>query len=204
MLQKYLIAGLGNFEKRYDHTRHNIGFEAVKELARKHGATFSEKPKVKGLIASFSFDGGKAYLLMPLTYMNDSGISIRLAIEFYNIPLENVLIIVDDIDTEFGKTRMRISSGTGGHNGLKSIEQHLHTKDYARLRVGIGDRKKGDLSSYVLGKFSEEEKLSLPSIIKKASTCAEIFIDKGLTEAMSMANVNDVKVKNKETSDGNE
>lgn len=203
MLRKYLIAGLGNFEKRYENTRHNIGFEAVKKLAEKHGVTFSEKPKVRGLVASFSFSGGKVYLLMPLTYMNDSGISIRLAIEFYDIPLSNVLVIVDDIATDFGKTRMRTGSGTGGHNGLKSIELHLHTKDYARLRVGIGDREKGDLSSYVLGKFSEEEKKALPEIINRASTCAEIFIDKGLTDAMSMANVNDVKVKNKEISDDN-
>jgi PTH1 family peptidyl-tRNA hydrolase len=203
MLQKYLIAGLGNFEKRYEDTRHNIGFEVVKKLAHKKGATFSEKPKVKGLVASFSFDGGKVYLLMPLTYMNDSGVSVRSMVDFHKIPLENVLIIVDDIAIDFGKTRMRLGSGSGGHNGLKSIEEHLQTKNYARLRVGIGDREKGDLASFVLGKFTPEEQKDLTQLIEKSSQCAEFFYSKDLAEAMSMANVNDGKSKNKEIKNDN-
>jgi len=131
-LQKYLITGLGNFKKCYESTRHNIGFEVVKKLADNKGAVFSEKSKMKGLVASFSFAGGKVYLLMPLTFMNNSGISVRLMVEFHNIPLENVLITVDDIAVDFGSTRMRLEGGSGGHNGLKSVEEHLHTQNYAQ------------------------------------------------------------------------
>lgn len=203
MSQKYLIAGLGNCEKRYENTRHNIGFEAVKKLAAKQGVSFSEKPKVRGLVASFSFDGGKVYLLMPLTYMNDSGASLRLMVEFHKIPLQNVLIIVDDIAVDFGKTRMRLEGGSGGHNGLKSIEEHFHTKNYSRFRIGIGDRREGDLSSFVLAKFTSEEQKELPRILDKSSQCVEFFYSGDLEKAMSVANVNDEKSKNKEIKNDN-
>lgn len=198
MLQKYLIAGLGNPEKRYEKTRHNIGFEVVKHLASKHNIEFTEKKKVRGLMSSFSTDKEKIYLLMPLTYMNDSGISVRLAADFYEIPLANILIIVDDVAIDLGEFRIKTGSGTGGHNGLKSVEQHLRTNDYPRLKIGVG-KNPGNLSDYVLGKFTVNEQKTLPGLIEKASGFVEIFIKYGLTEAMNKANIRAKKIQNEET-----
>lgn len=198
MLQKYLIAGLGNPEKRYDNTRHNIGFEVVKDIAAKHKSEFIEKKKVRGLMSSFSTDKEKVYLLMPLTYMNDSGISVRMAVDFYEIPLANILVIVDDVAIDLGEFRLKTASGSGGHNGLKSVAQHLGTNEYSRLRIGVG-KNPGSLSDYVLGKFTSKEQEILPEVIKKASGYVETFINSGLTEAMNSANIRAKKIQNEET-----
>jgi len=198
MLRKYLIAGLGNPDKRFEKTRHNIGFEVVKNIGMQHGVTFSEKKKIRGTMGSYTTDKEKVYLLMPLTYMNDSGISIRLAVEFFEIPLANILIIVDDVAIDLGQFRIKSEGGTGGHNGLKSVELHLGTVEYPRLRIGIGENP-GNLPDYVLGNFTKEEQDILPEVIKKASGYVETFINHGLTEAMNTANIRANKIQNKET-----
>lgn len=195
-MQKYLIAGLGNPEKKYEKTRHNIGFEVVKAFAIKHQMKFSNEPRVKGLIAQTSIDEKKIYLLMPLTYMNESGVSIKLCLEFYKIDISNVIIIVDDVAIDFGEFRIRTDSGSGGHNGLKSIEHHLKTNAFPRLRFGVGNRQSGELTSYVLGSFSQEETKELPQLVDKAVNYIEVFLKQGLTQAMNLANI---KKQNKES-----
>lgn len=198
MSQKYLIVGLGNFDSCYDNTRHNMGFEVIKYLAKRHQAEFSKKVRLKGLVASYCQEDKKIYLLMPLTYMNESGVSVALTISFYQIPIVNILVVVDDIAIDLGQFRLKSDSGTGGHNGLKSIEQHLNTDAYARLRVGIG-RGRGDLTKFVLGRFSNSEQKLLPEVIEKSSGYVEDFINQGLTEAMNKANVRAKKTQNEET-----
>lgn len=110
------------------------------------------------------------------------------AMHYYSVPLEKLLIIVDDVAIPLGETRMRINSSSGGHNGLKSIEECLQTNRYARLRLGVGDRTEGDLASHVLGRFSEEEQKIVPALLERAVEVTELFITNGLTRAMDLAN----------------
>jgi PTH1 family peptidyl-tRNA hydrolase len=186
---KALVVGLGNPGKSYEGTRHNIGFEVVLELARKHRFEFKKQLKFKGKVAEGMIGGDPVILLMPLTYMNLSGEAVALVAHYFQIDLSRILIIVDDVDLPLGQLRVKINSGSGGHNGLKSVEELLQTNRFARLRIGVDDRKEGDLSSHVLGKFSEEEEKLIPGVLERAVQAVEIWLDKGLTSAMDFANV---------------
>jgi PTH1 family peptidyl-tRNA hydrolase len=188
--ENYLIVGLGNPGKQYEKTRHNIGFEAVDRLAHKYGLTFKESIRIKGAIATGKIAGVPCLLLKPLVFMNLSGESIVQAMHKYSVSLDKLLVIVDDVAIVFGTTRMRINSGSGGHNGLRSIEECLQTDRYARLRLGVGDRKEGDLASHVLGRFSQEEQEKVPALLERSVEATEIFITNGLTRAMDFANKN--------------
>lgn len=183
-----LIVGLGNPGKQFEKTRHNIGFEVVDFLAKKHGLEFKQNVKVKGALARGTIGGESVLLLKPLTFMNLSGESVALAMRYHSIDLARLLIILDDVAIGFGQLRMRINSGSGGHNGLKSIEELLQTNRYARLRLGVGDRQEGDLASHVLGRFTEEELKLIPALLEHSAEVAELFIEKGLTRAMDFAN----------------
>ncbi|HEV7738059.1 MAG TPA: aminoacyl-tRNA hydrolase [Chlamydiales bacterium] len=190
MQDVYLIVGLGNPGKQYEKTRHNIGFQAVERLGHKFGLTFKNSAKVKGELAVGTIAQQPCLLLKPLVFMNLSGESVVQAMHYYSVNLEKLLIIVDDVAIPLGETRLRINSGSGGHNGLASIEQQLHTTRYARLRLGVGDRKEGDLASHVLGRFSEEEQKLVPALLERAVEATEFFITNGLTRAMDFANRN--------------
>jgi peptidyl-tRNA hydrolase, PTH1 family len=185
----YLIVGLGNPGKAYAETRHNVGFRVLEELARKYNWTFTKVKGVCGLLAKGSLGGKSLFLLMPETYMNSSGQAVKACISYYDIPLAQMCVVCDDIYLPFEKFRMRTSGGSGGHNGLKSLDAHLVTQEYARLRIGVGDREKGDLADYVLSSFLAEEKLKLPSLLQRASDAVECFVDKGIVQAMQLANV---------------
>jgi PTH1 family peptidyl-tRNA hydrolase len=185
---KFLIAGLGNPGKAYAKTRHNIGFEAVAALAAKHGLQFHSRLKWKASLAEGKIGGADVLLMMPLTFMNLSGEAVVPAMRYWEIGLSQLLVIVDDIAIPIGQLRMRTDSSSGGHNGLKSIEEHLQTQNFARLRIGVGDRKEGDLASHVLGRFSSEEELLVPKILERAETAIEIWLEKGLNHAMDFAN----------------
>ncbi len=186
----FLIAGLGNPGKTYEGTRHNIGFEAVIALATKYRLEFRQRLKWKASIAEGKIGGADAILMMPLTFMNESGASIVPMMRYINLDLSHFLVIVDDIAIPMGQIRMRTESGSGGHNGLKSVEEHLQTNRYARLRIGVGDRKEGDLASHVLGQFSKEEKQLVPEILERVVRAIEIWLEKGLNHAMDFANRN--------------
>jgi len=185
---KFVIAGLGNPGKAYVGTRHNIGFEVVAALAAKHRLEFRKTLKKKGSVAEGKIGEADVILLMPLTFMNESGASVSAVMSNTNVELSHLLVVVDDIAIPMGQIRMRTDSSSGGHNGLKSIEEHLQTNRFARLRIGVGDREVGDLASHVLGQFSKEEEGLVPEILERAVKAIEIWLEKGLNHAMDFAN----------------
>ena len=181
----YCIVGLGNPGASYDRTRHNIGFQVVRAFAKKHGLTFRSKP-------SFSADMAKdedQVLLLPMTYMNSSGESVARCMKYFSLDLDNMVVVVDDVALPFGQMRMKEGGSAGGHNGLKSIEQHLGTQQYPRLRIGIGAPVGCDMTSYVLGKFTEEEQGELDEILEKASEALDIWRQEGIKAAMTKVNM---------------
>ncbi len=184
----YLIVGLGNPGRSYERTRHNVGFVAVQEIARKHGLEFRRQAQFKSSLAEGKIDSKRVILQMPLTYMNLSGEAVAMAARFWKVDLARLLVIVDDVAIELGELRMKINSGSGGHNGLKSIEEHLQTQSYARLRIGVGDRFDGDLASHVMGKFSEDEEKVAAKVVQRAVETTEIWLNQGITSAMNFAN----------------
>ncbi len=188
-MAKALIVGLGNPGKTYERTRHNIGFATVEAFAKKHGFEFRKQLKFKGSVADGNIGTASVILLEPLTFMNNSGEAVALLMRYLQVDLARILIVADDVEFPLGQMRMKINSGPGTHNGLKSVEEHLQTNRYARLKIGVGDRKEGDLSSHVLGRFSEEEEKLIPGVLERAVQAIEIWLDKGITSAMDFANV---------------
>ena len=184
---KFLIVGLGNIGAEYVNTRHNIGFKIVDFLAKKEGITF-ETVKL-GALAEYKLKGRTIFLLKPNTFMNLSGKAVKYWMDKENIPLENILIIADDLNLSFGAIRIRVKGSDGGHNGLKSIHAVLNTTDYARFRFGISDEfKKGKQIDYVLGEWDEEEKTKLPERLELASEIIKSFGTAGLENTMTAFN----------------
>jgi len=172
-----LIVGLGNPGKKYELTRHNIGFLILDKFASKKNLHFKKKENyqyVEGSTGSSTF-----FLLKPITYMNLSGIAVSEFLSKINIPLENMLVIVDDVNLELGKIRLRKSGSDGGHNGLKSIIYHLESNQFPRLRFGIGNKFEGELAEYVLSKFSDEELSSINYSLEFSIELIENFIHGG-------------------------
>jgi peptidyl-tRNA hydrolase, PTH1 family len=151
-----LIVGIGNPDKKYDFTRHNIGFSILDYYAKCYNVSFDKK-KFNGLYAEFLVDGEKVLLLKPLSYVNLSGNVVKSYVDYFNIDVSDILIISDDLDMDFGKIRLRLSGSSGGHNGLRSIENCLGTKNYKRLKFGISNDKGMNTKDYVLGKISKFE-----------------------------------------------
>ncbi|MBG6110846.1 PTH1 family peptidyl-tRNA hydrolase [Flavobacterium sp. CG_9.10] len=184
---KFLIVGLGNIGAEYVNTRHNIGFKVVDFLARKEGVTF-ETVKL-GSLAEYKFKGRTLLLLKPNTYMNLSGKAVQYWMEKEKIPLENILIIADDLNLSFGSIRIRSKGSDGGHNGLKNINLVLNTQNYARFRFGISDEfKKGKQIDYVLGEWDDAEKTALPERLEVASEIIKSFGTAGLENTMTAFN----------------
>ena len=187
-MSPYLIVGLGNPGLSYENTRHNVGFKVVKSLAKKYGLKFKDEKKFKAKVAKGNISGFEVYLLMPQTYMNESGVSVKKAKDYLKIDIKNILIVVDDADINFEEFRLKEDSTAAGHRGLKSIETHLNTKNYTRLRVGIGREKKA-LKTYVLDRFTKTEKEKLKEIVGKAISFIELYLEKGIKIAANKANV---------------
>ena len=168
--QEKFIIGLGNPGKKYDRNRHNIGFLFLQEFAENNNSSFVLKNKLKSNYAEFISEGVTYRLFMPTTYMNNSGEAIRAIIEWFKIDKDKLIIVVDDIDIPLGKIRVRKKGSSGGHNGLKSIINYLNSKEFLRIRIGIGSppiiekEKKFNTISHVLGNFSKPEKLILNKI----------------------------------------
>ena len=181
---KTLIVGLGNPGSSYVGTRHNIGFEVANAIAEKQSIDFREKARFKGLVA----ESGSLVVLKPTTYMNLSGESVVASADFYKISSSHIFVIVDDVDLPFGQVRLKINSGPGTHNGLKSIENSLKTNRYPRLKIGVGNRAQGSLADYVLSRFSVEEQKEIPQIIENAVEAIEVWLKLGITRAMEFTN----------------
>ena len=180
----YLVVGLGNIGAEYANTRHNMGFMVLDAWAQASNIVFESGRY--GSTAVVSFKGRKFYLLKPSTYMNLSGKAVRYWMNKENIPLENVLIIVDDIALPFGAIRIKGKGSDGGHNGLKNIAALLGTQNYARIRFGVGNEfVRGAQIDYVLGNFTEEQSRELPDRMKVACDAIKAFCLSGLTFAMN-------------------
>lgn len=184
----YLIVGLGNPEKDYNNTRHNMGFDTVNKLAKEYNISINQK-KFKGLCGTGIIEGQKVIVLKPQTFMNLSGESIREAINFYKIEEEKLIVIYDDIDIEPGNIKIRKTGGPGTHNGMKSVMQNINSKNFARVRVGIGKPNyKGDLVNYVIGAMTEEDIKILDEATSKAKEAVKAIIKNGIDNAMNKFN----------------
>ena len=193
--EKYLIVGLGNPGEAYVETRHNVGFNIVQSLAKKHGLSFKHASHLIGEVAQGEICGKKGLLLLPTTFMNSSGDAVRRCIDYFKVALDHLIIVCDDIALPIGTVRIRSRGSSGGHNGLKSIEAHLHTEYYARLRVGVSSPEQEKLVDYVLGKFSQEEIKIIEEITAKAIKALELWIAAGIAIAMQTANAQKLEVK---------
>ncbi len=183
----YLIVGLGNPGRGYTKTRHNIGFQVVEALAEKHGWSFRNVDAFHGLFAEGTLGDKKILVLKPQTYMNSSGEALQACSSYYKVPLTQILVVSDDIYLSFGRLRIKTSGGSGGHNGLKSIESHLGSQVYMRLKVGVSNRDSGDLADYVLSPFLDEEKQKLPVLIEHAVNSLELWLKSGVVAATEYA-----------------
>ena len=184
---KYLIAGLGNIGPEYHETRHNIGFMVVDALAKSAGISFSDGRY--GFTATLPVKGRQLLLLKPSTYMNLSGNAVRYWLQKENIPLENLLVVVDDLALPFGTLRLKGKGSDAGHNGLKHIAATLGTQAYARLRFGIGnDFPRGGQIDYVLGHFTEDERSLLPQRLETAGEIVKSFCLSGIDITMNQFN----------------
>lgn len=188
MAERALIVGLGNPGKQYENTRHNVGFMAVDELARRHALSFGRAER-KAVCADGLIAGRRVLLAKPQTYMNLSGEAVRALVDFYRIALADILVIADDLDLPIGTLRLRPGGGHGGQNGLRSIIQHLGTQDFARGRIGIG-RPPGrmDAAAYVLRPFEGDDAITARLTIERAANAAEAWLADGLEAAMTRYN----------------
>ena len=184
---KYLVVGLGNIGEEYTGTRHNIGFSILDKLNQRHDSDFNLEKQAE--VSSFGLKGKKINLIKPSNYVNNSGKSVNFWLQKKGIKKENMLIILDDLALPFGKIRIKKGGSHGGHNGLKSINEHLGDNNYPRLRFGIGDSfSQGRQSNYVLGKFNSEENKELDLHIDHSCDAIESFILQGLEKTMNTYN----------------
>ncbi len=184
---KYLIAGLGNIGTEYSHTRHNIGFDILDELAKQNNLNFEEKRY--GSVVNYRFKGRSFILLKPNTFVNLSGKAINYWLQKEKIDLNNLLVVVDDLALPFGTLRIKPKGGDAGHNGLKSIQSILGTTNYARLRFGIGNEfSRGQQVDYVLGKWDGDEKEILTEKMERAIQIIKSFGAIGTTQTMNQFN----------------
>ena len=182
-----LIVGLGNPGPEYADTRHNVGFRCVDELARRHGLKW-ERPRLKAIQARGRIAGQDVVLAKPQTYMNVSGASVVQLVKWYKTPLDQLLVVADDLDLPFGQLRLRAEGSAGGQKGLASIIQQLRTNAVPRLRIGIGRPRWGDPADYVLTRFGKDQADELADTIARAADAAEVWLAEGLIPAMNRFN----------------
>ena len=183
-----LIVGLGNIGQKYTFTRHNVGFMLADSIALNNNLDFRENSRLKCFMTNLR-DGVNDYLIIkPTTFMNLSGEAVRAVVDYYKIPIEDVLIVYDDLSLELGRIRFRANGSDGGHNGIKSIIKHLGTKDVARLKIGIGPQPNLPSEVFVLQNFSKEELEKLKPVLSKAKDSIECFFKEGIAVAQNKYN----------------
>lgn len=183
------IVGLGNPGKEYVRTRHNLGAMVVEELARELKLTFKADRHLSSFIAKGKSDGREVDLLLPQTYMNESGWAVRRYLDYYKITAGQLLVVCDDTALTFGQLRLRSQGSSGGHNGLKSILMHLGTDEFIRLRMGVGSNGVGQpLAEYVLSNFNGEETAALDEFIKRGAAVLKLLMTEPLTQVMNRIN----------------
>ena len=186
---EWLLVGLGNPGDKYDNTRHNVGFAAIDQLAEELRVPV-QKLKYRALTQTVELGGAKVLLMKPITYMNLSGEAVGEAARFFKIPADHVLVLSDDVSLPVGKLRIRKGGSAGGHNGLKSIIQHLGTDQFPRVKIGVGEKPHPDydMADWVLGKFTGEDLKTISQAIQRAVKAAECYIHDGPDQAMNRFN----------------
>jgi len=183
-----VVIGLGNPGPRYENTRHNVGFDTVDLLSKKHNIDVT-KVKHKAIIGDGNIGGHRVLLVKPQTFMNLSGESVREIIEWYKVPVENIIIIYDDIDLPVGKIRIRPKGSAGTHNGMRSVIYQIQSEDFPRIRIGIDKPPQNwDLADFVLSKFSTDERKSVEEAIANAAEAVEVILNSGIDKAMNRYN----------------
>lgn len=183
-----MIVGLGNPGKKYERTRHNMGYLAVQQLAHELGWVFKEEKQFHALVAKGNFGDHSLSLLLPTTYMNESGKAVRAYLDYFKLSPVNLVVVNDDVELPYGQIRLRPKGSAGGHNGLKSIESHLGTQHYVRLRLGIGRGENRALVDHVLENFSQEEHTSLPEYVAKGAAAIKLVVTHAIADAMQQVN----------------
>ena len=185
----WLLVGLGNPGDQYENTRHNVGFMVIEELADRANVPV-QKLKYRALTNTATVGGQKVLIMKPITYMNLSGEAVRQAVDFYKVAPDHVLVISDDTSLAVGRLRIRKGGSAGGHNGLKSIIQHLGSDQFPRIKVGVGEKPHPDydLADWVLGKFVGEDKKTIDAAVKRAADAVECIIADGCDKAMNRFN----------------
>jgi PTH1 family peptidyl-tRNA hydrolase len=182
-----LVAGLGNPGREYARTRHNVGHMVCDELARRHGGSY--RSKFSGDLAELRLDGARVALLKPQTYMNESGRSVGAGVRFFKLPPERLLVVHDEVDLDLARLQARMGGGFAGHNGLRSVAQHLGTPEFMRLRIGVGRPERGDprpVADWVLTPFPPE--VDVDAIVARAADAVETTARAGLEEAQQLFN----------------
>jgi peptidyl-tRNA hydrolase, PTH1 family len=182
-----LVAGLGNPGREYERTRHNVGWLVLDELARRHGGSW--RSKFSGSLAEVRLGDARLALLKPETYMNESGRSVGAAARFFKVEPEQLLVVHDDVDLEPGRLQARRGGGLAGHNGLRSLAQHLGSQEFLRLRIGVGRPGRGDrrsVSDWVLSPFAVED--DVEALVSRAADAVEAIVDEGLDAAQARFN----------------
>ena len=184
----YIIVGLGNPGKQYEHTRHNVGFEVIDRLAEKNDILMTER-KHRAFCGKGLIGGQKVMLLKPQTFMNLSGESVKSAVDFYQIGTDELIVVYDDVSLSPGQLRIRRAGSAGGHNGIKNIIAQLGTQEFPRVKVGVGEKpERMDLADYVLSHFSKGEWEMMEEAFKEAADAVEVMIADGADAAMNRFN----------------
>ncbi|NLV20674.1 MAG: aminoacyl-tRNA hydrolase [Syntrophomonadaceae bacterium] len=182
-----MIVGLGNPGKDYKDTRHNIGFMVLEELASRYQVEKQES-RFDAIIGHIRINSEKILLVKPLTYMNLSGRAVQPLLHWYKLSLEELIVVFDDMDLPAGSLRIRAFGGSGGHKGMASISERLASKEFARIRVGIGRPEKGEAVNWVLGRFNRDEKEIFQNTVRSAADALEIWVKQGIAAAMNAYN----------------
>lgn len=183
-----LIVGLGNPGAQYGQTRHNAGFWFAEAVARRHGGSFKSDSKFHGEACKVQIDGRELWLLKPMTFMNRSGQAVAALARFYKIAPENILVAHDELDLPPGEVRLKRGGGHGGHNGLRDIAAKLSSRDFIRVRLGVGRPEHGDVSNYVLGKFTADEQPLVDEMVESACDAVETLLRDGVEAAQNQFN----------------
>lgn len=183
----HLIVGLGNPGAEYTKTRHNAGFLLVETLAARGQAAWKNERKFNARLARAEHRGRRVMLCQPQTFMNASGETVGALVDFYRLPRTRVLVVVDDADLPLGEIRLRAGGSSGGHHGLESVEQHLGSREFARLRLGIGRRAGArEITDYVLSRFDRTEAALMEKVLDRAALQAECWLSDGIQKAMQL------------------
>ena len=183
-----LIIGLGNIGEKYLFTRHNVGFMVLDKLAQNEGFSFREEKKLKSYIAKARLWGEEILLIKPTTYMNLSGEALRATMDYYKIGVEDILVIYDDLSMDLGRMRFRANGSDGGHNGIKSIIQHVGGNKFARLKIGIGPQPPIKSESFVLQNFDKEQLNTLSEVLSRGINASECYFKEGIDKAQNRFN----------------